>query len=77
MNPDETSCTSEICVVCGKDTSGGRGFMTLHLEGRQIPLCCPMCQKVYGEKPAFYNQRQQTREAIHDIERTLGMHSPE
>ncbi len=77
MNPDEQSRSDEICVVCGKDTSSGRGFMTLHVEGRLIALCCPMCQKVYQENPALYTQRQQTRGIISDLERVLDGHNPE
>ena len=72
MKPGEPSRSDQICVVCGKDTSGGRGFMTLHLEGRLIPLCCPMCQKVYQENPALYARRQQTSDVIRKIERRLG-----
>ena len=71
MNPDEMSREDEICVVCGKDTSGGRGFMMLHLEGRHLALCCPMCQKVYQEHPARFARRLKTGDAIRGIERTL------
>ncbi len=73
MNPDEQSRADELCVVCGKDTSGGRGFTMLHLEGRHLALCCPMCQKVYQENPARFARRQQTGEAIRAIERALGL----
>jgi len=77
MNPDELLRSDEICVVCGKDTSGGRGFLTLHLEGRLIALCCPMCQKVYEANPALYAQRLQNRATIRDIDRASGSHNPE
>jgi ribosomal protein L24E len=58
----------DTCVVCGKDTTGGRGFMTLHVEGRPVPICCPMCYKVYQEDPARYARSQHVRE----ISRGLG-----
>lgn len=77
MNPDETPRFDPTCVVCGKDTSGGRGFMTLHLPGRLIALCCPLCRKVYEETPARYAQYQQTQQAIRDIEHKLGAHHSE
>ncbi len=73
MNPDEQSRSDEICVVCGKDTSSGRGFMTLHLEGRHLALCCPMCQKVYQENPAQFARRLKTGDAIREIESALGL----
>lgn len=76
MNPDEPPRSDEICVVCGKDTAGGRGFMALHLAGRLIALCCPQCQKVYQENPSHHTLRQQTRESISDIEHKLGWHNP-
>lgn len=63
--------SDETCAVCGKDTSGGRGFMTLHLEGRHLALCCPQCQKVYQENPALYIRRQRTRDVISDVKRAL------
>lgn len=63
------SSNEDACVVCGKDTSGGRGFMTLNLEGRHLALCCPMCQKVYQENPARYSQWLKNQEIIRDIER--------
>ena len=71
MNPDEQSRSDELCVVCDKDTSGGRGFMTLHLEGRHIALCCPQCQKVYQENSSLYIRRQRTRDVISDVKRAL------
>ncbi len=76
MNPAEPPRSDETCVVCGKDTSGGRGFLTLHLEGRLIALCCPMCQKVYGENPALYAQRLKNRETIREIDRASGSTDP-
>ena len=51
--------------------------MTLHLEGRHIPLCCPQCLKVYEENPAFHIRRLQTRETIREIEHALGCGNPE
>lgn len=63
------SFPEDACVVCGKDTASGRGFMTLNLEGRHLALCCPMCQKVYQENPARYTQWLKNQEIIRDIER--------
>lgn len=77
MNPDETPPSAEICAVCGKDTSGGRGFMTLYVEGRALVLCCPLCKKAYEENPDKFARGMATRAAIRDIERGLGMNSPE
>ena len=76
MSPVETTRSDELCVVCDKDTSGGRGFMTLHPEGRHLALCCPQCRKVYQETPAFYIRRQQTRDVISDVNRALNGHNP-
>ncbi len=28
--------------------------MALYSQGRRLPLCCPMCYKVYQENPARY-----------------------
>ena len=53
MNTDSISAAG-LCVVCGKDTTGGRGFMNLHVDGRELPICCPMCYKVYDEDPERY-----------------------
>ena len=77
MNTKESVPPNEYCAVCGTDTAGGRGLLTLHLDGRHIPLCCPLCQKVYEEHPAFYLRRLQSRETIRDIEYTLGWHNLE
>ena len=77
MNPEESPVPVEICVVCGKDTTGGRGFMTLHLEGHLIAPCCPQCQKVYEETPELFAQRLKNRDTIHKIERGLASHDPE
>jgi ribosome-binding protein aMBF1 (putative translation factor) len=63
-NPDSFEDT---CIVCGKDTSGDRGFMHLNIDGQLIELCCPQCYKVYQEEPARYLSRQTARR----IERQL------
>ncbi|MBI4625855.1 MAG: hypothetical protein HY736_21865 [Verrucomicrobia bacterium] len=42
--------------------------MTLHVEGQPVPLCCPMCYKVYQENPARYTSSRHARE----ISRELG-----
>jgi hypothetical protein len=64
----DSNRSDSLCVVCGKDTSGGRGFMTLHVGGRPVPICCPMCYKVYEADPARYVTGQRVR----DVERSLG-----
>ncbi len=54
------------------------GFLTLPVEGRLIALCCPMCQKVYGENPALYAQRLKNRETIREVDHGgLGSPNPE
>jgi hypothetical protein len=68
MNNADSTASSGLCVVCGKDTTGGRGFMNLHVEGREIPICCPMCYKVYEADPARYVAAQKLRE----VARSLG-----
>ncbi|MDO8540191.1 MAG: hypothetical protein Q7S40_07070 [Opitutaceae bacterium] len=62
-----TDDSSRPCVVCGKDTTSGRGFMTLHVEGRPVPICCPMCYDVYQKDPARYVSAQRVREIGRDI----------
>jgi ribosomal protein L24E len=64
MNDSDSTRSADTCVVCGKDTTGGRGFMTLHVEGRPLPLCCPMCYKIYQEDPARYVTGQKVREVM-------------
>lgn len=66
MNASDSTRNADTCVVCGKDTMGGRGFMTLHVEGRPVPLCCPMCYKVYQEDPARYVAGQKIRDVMRD-----------
>lgn len=61
VNRDDT------CVVCGKDTTSGRGFMTLHVAGRAVPLCCPMCYKLYQERPDQYVSSQHAREVARNL----------
>ena len=51
----------------GKDTSGGRGFMNLHIEGRAVPLCCPMCYEVFQEDPSRFIENRHAREIGHDV----------
>lgn len=53
---------------CGKDTSGGRGFMTLHVDSRPVPICCPHCYQSYEKDPVRYLSDQKAR----SIERELG-----
>ncbi|MFZ5496549.1 MAG: hypothetical protein ACOZE5_14590 [Verrucomicrobiota bacterium] len=57
---------ADTCAVCGKDVSGARGFMTLHVEGRPVPLCCPMCYQVYQENPTRYDTGQKIRDSFRD-----------
>jgi ribosomal protein L24E len=57
----------DTCVVCGKDTASGRGFMTLHVAGRAVPLCCPMCYKLYQEDPTRYVSNQHAREVARNL----------
>ena len=64
MNASDSTQSAATCVVCGKDTTHGRGFMTLHVEGRPVPLCCPMCYKVYQEDPARDVAGQRVRDAL-------------
>lgn len=72
MNVSDSTRSPDTCAVCGKDTTGGRGFMTLHVEGRPVPLCCPMCYKVYQEDPARYVARQRIRDLTRDFDRDSG-----
>lgn len=51
-SPTDPVAGSEVCVVCGKGTSNGRGYMRLYENGRPVELCCPMCLKVYEERVA-------------------------
>ena len=77
MNDNEPLSSDEICVVCGKDTTGGRGFMTLHADGRNIALCCPMCKKIYEEDPVKFARKQNSRDTTSKIENILGLHHSE
>lgn len=72
MNPFPPS--EDICAICGKDTSGGRGFMTLRVADLPVVLCCPMCKKVYEENPDKVLRRLKTGDAIREVERGLGLH---
>ena len=49
----EFEAESDSCVVCGKSTSGARGYMQLRVGERLIHLCCPMCVKLYQERVAL------------------------
>lgn len=71
MNENDSSGSDALCVVCGKDTSGGRGFMNLHVEGRPVPICCPMCYKVYEANPERYVTGQKIRAVERDLGNTL------
>ena len=62
MSTDATR-SPDACAVCGKDTSGERGFMRLYVEGRPVQLCCPLCLKTYQENPGHYQIAQQGRDA--------------
>lgn len=73
MNENESSGTDALCVVCGKDTTGGRGFMTLHVEGRPVPICCPMCYKVYETDPRRFVAGQKLRVIERDFRSALGL----
>ena len=75
MNPSAPS--EDICAICGKDTSGGRGFMTLHVAGQPVVLCCPQCKKVYDENPDKVIRKLKTGDAIREIERGLGLRPPD
>lgn len=68
-----TAPSEVTCAICGKDTSGGRGFMTLYLNGRALVLCCPLCKKAHEENPGKFAQARKTGDAIREIERGLGM----
>ena len=55
--------SADACAVCGKDTTGERGFMRLYVEGRPVQLCCPLCLKTYQENPGRHQISGQGRDA--------------
>jgi hypothetical protein len=77
MKTNDPVSSDENCAVCGKDTTNGRGFMTLHVEGRLIALCCPLCQRTYQADPSKYLADLKTRNTNRDIERLLETHDLE
>ena len=63
-----SSSAPDSCIVCGKDTTGSRGYMHVVVGERTVSLCCPQCYKVFQENPERYRARQSAQ----DIEREIG-----
>jgi ribosomal protein L24E len=59
---NESAESADTCALCGKDISGGRGFMRLFVEGRPVELCCPMCLKVFQDRQAQRETEQRSGE---------------
>ena len=53
---DESSNKShgETCAVCGKDSTGSRGFARIQTGGVLVSLCCPGCMDSFDAKPDYY-----------------------
>ena len=47
--------TGETCVVCGKATTGSRGYAHILHDGLQHALCCPLCFDTFQKRPDYYH----------------------
>jgi hypothetical protein len=68
VSPTPAANANEACVVCGKSTAGGAGFIAIYVERRRLPLCCPLCHKAFEEDPSRYGGNT----SVPDPERALG-----
>lgn len=52
----------EVCVVCTKSTSSGRGFAQLNFGEAEIFLCCPGCVAAFdAERERFFARRERLK----------------
>ena len=65
MDADTNSETCR-CIVCGKDTTGGRGFITLHVGEMRIEVCCSLCYQTYEKEPRKYHISREVRSIQRD-----------
>lgn len=54
---------SQECIVCERPLEGVSIFSTIHHEGSDIHLCCPLCADVFMEKKNFYTVKREALEA--------------
>ena len=40
-----------VCVVCGKNVHGDRGFARINHQGTMVNLCCPLCLDTFPKDP--------------------------
>jgi len=63
----------QVCVVCGKDLSDTRPTAVLYVEGRALPVCCPLCFEAYQKSPKRFADRASVQETLREAQRLLGM----
>lgn len=76
MNPEVHSPDTNgdaQCVVCGKDMAGTRASALMYVEGRPLPVCCPLCLDAYQKAPERFARRASAQEALREAQRLLGL----
>jgi hypothetical protein len=64
MNPITVDRPSwrDVCIVCTKSTTGGRGFAAIRVAGAEIFLCCPGCTERFDAERDRYLARRESLE---------------
>lgn len=56
-----------VCVVCGKNVQGDRGFSRINHQGTMVNLCCPLCLKTFQNDPFPHMARLTKVELFRDL----------
>ncbi len=59
----------QTCVVCGKAVRPGEALVTMHQQGRKLPICCPLCFDAYQTDPKPYLERLEKNRLIQNSQR--------
>jgi hypothetical protein len=66
---DTIGCQNDapVCVVCGKNVQGDRGFARINQKGTLVNLCCPLCVETFQNNPFPYMARLTKVELFRDL----------
>lgn len=56
-----------VCIVCGKNVQGDRGFARINHKGTMVNLCCPLCLETFQNDASPYLARLVKAELYQDL----------
>lgn len=60
-----------VCVVCGKNVQGDRGFARINHNGTMVNLCCPLCLETFQKDATPHIARLIKNELFQDLKTSV------